>query len=79
MNIVYIRHSCFLISWLKKSGNVSDIAVSRKRRGSAMDEHGRPLPQPARDLRLLLAAILYGNEGDDQPLPRDSWRGSARR
>lgn len=44
-----------------------------------MDEHGRPLPQPARDLRLLLAAILHGNKGDDQPLPRDSWRGSTRR
>lgn len=55
------------------------IAVSRERRGSAMDEHGRPLPQPARDLRLLLVAVLHGNQGDDQPLPRDSRRGSARR
>lgn len=44
-----------------------------------MDEHGRPLPQPARDLRLLLAAVLHGNKGDYQPLSRDSWRGSTRR
>ena len=41
-----------------------------------MDEHSRALPQPPGDLRLLLAPLLPGTQGEDLSLPRDP-RGSS--
>ena len=41
-----------------------------------MDEHSRAVPQPPGDLRLLLASLLPGPQGEDLALPRDPRRSS---
>ena len=42
--------------------------VQGARGGGALDEHSRSLPQPAGDVRLLLATFLHWAEEGDRPL-----------